>query len=108
MKEDLENGLTVLFSGTGCQINGLIGFLGAGRGASAVKAQYANLYFVDVICHGAPSPALWREYVENIEKENGAKLVGINFRCKDNSWVDFGMKEIHSQNGDEKHTELYI
>lgn len=108
VKEDLENGLTVLFSGTGCQINGLIGFLGAGRGASAVKAQYANLYFVDVICHGAPSPALWREYVENIEKENGAKLVGINFRCKDNSWVDFGMKEIHSQNGAEKHTELYI
>lgn len=108
VKEDLENGLTVLFSGTGCQINGLIGYLGVGKCASAVKVQYPNLYCIDVICHGAPSPALWREYVEYIEKENGAKLIGINFRCKDNSWTDFGMKETHSQDGIEKRKELYI
>lgn len=108
VKEDLENGVTVLFSGTGCQINGLISFLGAGKCASAVKAQYPNLYCIDVICHGAPSPALWREYVEYIEKENGAKLIGINFRCKENSWTDFGMKETHSQDGIEKRKELYI
>lgn len=108
VKEDLIKGLTVLFSGTGCQINGLIGFLGAGKCASAVKTRYPNLYCVDVICHGAPSPALWREYVEYIEKENGAKLIGINFRCKDNSWTDFGMKEIHSEDGSEKRKELYI
>lgn len=55
VKEDLENGLTVLFSGTGCQINGLIGFLGARKDVSAVREQYPNLYCVDVICHGAPT-----------------------------------------------------
>lgn len=108
VKEDLGNGLTVLFSGTGCQINGLICYLGKGKGASAVKTQYPNLYCVDVICHGTPSPALWREYVEYIEKEKGAKLIGINFRCKDNSWTDYGMKKMHSQNGIEKRKELYI
>lgn len=106
VKEDIENGSTILFSGTGCQINGLIGYLGAGKDENAVKTQYPNLYCVDVICHGAPSPALWREYVEYIEKENGTKLIGINFRCKDSGWIDFGMKEIHSQNGAEK--QLYI
>ena len=108
VKEDLENGVTVLFSGTGCQINGLLGFLGAGKDANAVRIQYPSLYCIDVICHGVPSPALWREYVDSMEKENGAKLIGINFRCKDNSWADFGMKEIHSHDGIKKHKELYI
>ncbi len=59
VKEDLENGVTILFSGTGCQIHGLIGFLGAGRDVSAVRIQYPNLYCVDVICHGVPLPAFY-------------------------------------------------
>lgn len=46
---------------------------------------------------------LWQEYVKYTEEQNGAKLVSINFRCKDDSWVDFGMKEI-----DEKHKQVYI
>lgn len=58
VKKDLESGLTVLFSGTGCQVNGLIGFLGK---------KYGNLYCVDVICHGVPSPRLWEKYVQYIE-----------------------------------------
>lgn len=110
VKQDLERGLTVLFTGTGCQINGVIGFLGVGKDVNSVREKYPNLYCIDVICHGAPSPALWKKYVNYIEKQNDAKLVGINFRCKDNSWVDFGMKEIHagSKNGEDKYTELYI
>ena len=63
VKQDLDSGMTVLFSGTGCQVNGLIGFLGANKGEGAVREKYPNLYCIDVICHGAPSPALWREYV---------------------------------------------
>lgn len=27
-------------------------------------------------------------------KKSGGKLKGINFRCKDESWTDFGMKEV--------------
>ena len=53
VKQDLLSGKKVLFSGTGCQINGLHMFLG--------KA-YDNLITIDVICHGVPSPKLWREY----------------------------------------------
>lgn len=109
VKEDLEKGLTVLFSGTGCQINGLVNFLSAGKNAIAVK-RYPNLYCVDVICHGAPSPALWRKYVEYIEQQNGAKLVGINFRCKKNSWTDLGRKESHKDENDNSRIqkEIYI
>lgn len=82
-KKDLESNRTVLFSGTGCQINGLKMYLGK---------EYDNLLCVDVICHGVPSPKLWREYVLFQEKKHG-KLMSINFRSKDHSWRDFGIKE---------------
>ena len=83
MKKDLEEGRKVLFSGTGCQINGLSMFL---------SKEYSNLFLLDMICHGTPSPKLWREYVYFQEKKHG-KLESVNFRCKDDSWINFGMKE---------------
>lgn len=85
VKVELRAGKLVLFTGTGCQVNGLKNFLGK---------DYDNLVCMDVICHGAPSPALWRKYAQYQEKKSGGKLKGINFRCKDESWTDFGMKEI--------------
>lgn len=94
VKNDLEKGLSVLFSGTGCQVNGLKTFLGR---------EYDNLFCIDVICHGTPSPALWRKYVKHMEDKNESKLIHVNFRCKDSSWNDFGMKEI-----DEHSNEVYI
>ena len=91
VKSDLESELSVLFSGTGCQINGLKSFLGK---------EYENLYCVDVICHGVPSPKLWRQYVES---EANAKLINVNFRCKDDNWSDFGIKRIDSE-----HKAMYV
>ena len=88
VKQDLLDGKKVLFTGTGCQVNGLRGFL---------QNEYENLICVDVICHGTPSKALWKKYVLYQEKKYG-KLQTVNFRCKDNSWTNFGMKE----------NELYI
>lgn len=85
VKKDLLLGKMVLFTGTGCQVNGLKSFLGR---------DYDNLICADVICHGAPSPALWRKYAYYQEKMSGGKLKGINFRCKDAGWNDFGMKKI--------------
>lgn len=99
IKENLVAGKIVLFSGTGCQVNGLKRFLGK---------EYENLICVDVICHGVPSPALWRKYATYQEKKNGGKLEGINFRCKDNSWIDFGMKEVCKSIPDGEMKKLYI
>lgn len=111
-RTDLEQGIPVLFSGTGCQINGFIGYLGRGQGREAVYAKYPNLYCVDCVCHGVPSPALWRQYVSYVEEQNQAKLEGVNFRCKDDSWTDFGMKELHQtanpKNGTQKQKAVYI
>lgn len=94
VQNDLENHTTVLFSGTGCQVNGMKGFLGK---------DYSNLYCIDVVCHGAPSPALWREYVNHVEDKNGAHLVNVNFRCKSDSWTNFGMRE-----EDDRNQSVYI
>lgn len=85
VKDDLISGKLVLFSGTGCQINGLKKFLGE---------ECDNLICVDVICHGTPSPLLWKKYALSQENIMGGKLRSINFRCKDKSWADFGMKEV--------------
>ena len=99
VQKDLLMGRQVLFSGTGCQINGLKNFLGK---------NYETLLCVDVICHGAPSPALWRKYAENQEEKYGGRLKYINFRCKDDSWEDFGMKEIIAEIPSAKVKKLYI
>lgn len=87
VKKDLDREMPVLFTGVGCQINGLKAFL---------SKEYDNLYCVDVICHGTPSTALWRKYIENIEKLNRAEVISVNFRCKDNGWRNFGIKKIDS------------
>lgn len=83
VRMELESGRLVLFTGTGCQVNGLRGFLGR---------DYENLICVDVVCHGVPSPKLWRVYVEYLEEKNGGKLRKVDFRSKDDSWIDFGMQ----------------
>ena len=99
VKRNLIAGRHVLFTGTGCQVNGLKNFL---------ERDYDNLICVDVICHGAPSPALWKKYAEYQEKKNGGKLRDINFRCKDDGWVDFGMKEMLKNIPQSEEKKLYI
>lgn len=55
-KKLLEKGEIVLYSGCPCQIAGLLRFLGK---------DYDNLYTVDLVCHGVPSPKLFHEHLDN-------------------------------------------
>lgn len=73
----LNKGVKVLFTGTPCQIEGLYSFL---------RKDYENLYTQDIICHGVPSPKVWRKYLEYREKQDSKKPVRINFRQKDDGW----------------------
>lgn len=82
VKEDLKSGNKVLFSGVPCQIDGLKLYL---------NKSYKNLICVEVICHGVPSPLLWRKYVENLETRLGAKISSVNFRKKKHSWNEYGL-----------------
>lgn len=73
----LETGKCVLFTGVSCQIAGLKAFLGK---------EYEELYTVDVLCHGVPSPAVWQRYCGEQEKAHRDKLSGVSFRDKVTGW----------------------
>lgn len=53
----LQEKRQVLFTGTPCQITGLHRFL---------RKKYPNLLSVDILCHGVPSPGVWRKYLAEI------------------------------------------
>ena len=60
VKQDLNDGREVLFTGTPCQIAGLRAYL---------RKDYDQLYLVDLVCHGVPSQKLLREDVEYLLKD---------------------------------------
>lgn len=77
-KEHLLNGKKVLFTGTPCQIAGLYSFLGK---------EYENLYTIDIICHGVPSPKLFEKYIKWQGEKMGGEVIYYNFRSKlDKGW----------------------
>lgn len=73
----------VLFTGTPCQIAGLLSYLGK---------SYDNLYTQDFICHGVPSPLVWEKYKEKQVLKYNSPLSQVFFRDKSKSWLSFGMK----------------
>jgi len=81
-KDFLIQGRKVLFSGTGCQIVGLRLFL---------RKEYDNLLTVEIACHGVPSPAVWRAYLDDVTKGDKNKINSINFRDKRNGWNGYGL-----------------
>jgi len=74
VKNDLRKGLLVLFSGTPCQTAGLNSYI-----SNKLKD---NLFLVDIICHGVPSPYIWRDYIAYLEAKQGSKICWVNFRDK--------------------------
>ena len=56
-KKFLKDGRKVLYSGTPCQIAGLKAFL---------QGDHNNLLTVDLVCHGVPSPLVWKKYLDEI------------------------------------------
>ncbi len=80
IEEDLKQGKKVLFSGTPCQVDGIKRFV------DIKKLSTENLYLVDIICHGVPSPAFYRAYLEWLEKEYSNQVVEYKFRSKKISW----------------------
>lgn len=81
VKTELDAGRQVLFSGTPCQCAGLKSFL---------AGQPENLYLIDLVCHGVPSPAVFKVYLNAVAGDMTVKK--INFREKQPSWELFSIK----------------
>lgn len=79
VRSDLDAGRKVLFSGTSCQVAGLKSYL---------RTDYENLLTVDIVCHGVPSPLIWKEYLVWQSKKHKAVCKAVDFRNK----RDFGWK----------------
>ena len=79
VKRSLKAGKKVLFVGTPCTVAGLKSFLQGG---------HSNLYCVDFICHGVPSPKAWKAYVQyRADHDNGGIIPRrINQRSKISGW----------------------
>ena len=77
VKALLINGREVLYSGTPCQIGGLRAYL---------RKEYANLYTMDLICHGVASPKLFAKYLIWLGGKMKGKIIGYDFRDKSCGW----------------------
>ena len=97
---DLKDGMTVLFSGTSCQITALKRYL-------AGKKYDGSILLVDVMCHGVPSPLLWSSYVRYLEERVGDKLDSVNFRSKSSGWTTFSFRYTYRKEKvvEERHSE---
>ena len=73
VEQFLKQGRHVLYSGTPCQITSLKLYL---------RKEYENLLTVDIICHGAPSPGVFRWYLSEEIAQEAARQSGekIQFR----------------------------
>lgn len=88
-KQFLKTNRLVLYSGTPCQIAALKNYL---------QKDYDNLITLDFICHGVPSPGVWKKYLNEITTNSKTTLchkdlsiTDINFREKIGyGWEKYG------------------
>lgn len=81
VKEHLDSGRRVLFTGTPCQVAGLYSFLGK---------KYENLITIDLICHGVPSQKVFDSYINSLKKRHKRiKIDRYSFREKHLFWDDW-------------------
>ena len=93
VREHIKNGRLVMYCGTPCQIDGLKRFL-------STRENSDRLILVDFVCHGVPSPKLWKKYLQYREDIAEGKLQTVNFRQKETGWETYSMS-MHFENGTE-------
>ena len=89
VKESLNSGAPVLFSGTPCQVQGLRTYLGK---------DYPSLVTCDFVCRAVPSPCEWRSYLRDMEVKFNSKPVVAVFRNKTYGYHSGSMK-VEFENG---------
>lgn len=78
IKKLLVEGRTVLYSGLPCECAGLRSYL---------KKDYENLFISEILCHASPSPKVYRQYIDYLNKKHGSKVTNLQFRNKSKGWL---------------------
>lgn len=97
IKELLERGEKVLFSGSPCQNAALREYLGQG---------YENLVQCDFVCRGINSPKAHQAHVRELEKRYGSEVSFFNFKNKSAGWTSLGLL-VKFKNGQEDFTDRH-
>lgn len=119
VREKLKAGQQVLFVGTPCQTAGLKNFL---QGKS-----HPGLLLVDLLCHGVPSPLVWKRYlsdrVDSLLADNPGLshtcVDAVSFRDKRNGWENYSVtvgicgrdqdgEDIHAESSVPNSADVYI
>ncbi len=80
IQDQLKQGSPVLFSGTPCQVAGIKRFF---------CEPSDNLFFLDLVCHGVPSPLLLSEFLKSEFNPQKGLLRSISFRQKTRGWKKY-------------------
>lgn len=84
IRDALRKSRPALFAGTACQVAGMRSYLG--------KLADSKLFLgVDVICHGVPSPKLWRMWLNHVGGRENGTVVDVNFRDKSTGWASYSV-----------------
>lgn len=70
---------TILFCGTGCQVSQM-------KKLAETSKLEERFVFVDLICHGASSPKVWKEFVELNQEKLKGKNTYLTFKDKRVGW----------------------
>lgn len=99
----LKAGRTVLFCGTSCQVQAIYSYLGQR------KISTSTLFTVDLICHGVPGEAFFRDYLKYLGKKHGGWVENFSFRHKSNGIIQYVESVlIRKENGSVKKISIPI
>ena len=103
VKQLLDDGVTILFTGTPCQNAALKATLGK---------DYANLYLADILCHGICAPNIYHDFVSDLTKRD--RVTNINFRYPTENWhapttlVTYEKKGARKGNSENAYFKIFV
>ena len=104
VRDHLRAGRLVCYSGTPCQIEGLLSFLEPAGTAGPKNALLDHLVTVDVVCHAVPSPLVWGRYLEMQREALGTEIADAKFRDKHYGY-NYSTMTLLDESGEERYVQ---
>lgn len=104
VRDHLRAGRLVCYSGTPCQIEGLLSFLEPAGTAGSPNALLDHLVTVDVVCHAVPSPLVWGRYLEMQREALGTEIADAKFRDKHFGY-NYSTMTLLDESGEERYVQ---
>lgn len=80
IKDELVKGNRIVFSGTSCQVHGLLNYL------KIANVSTENLVTIDLVCHGVPSPKIYSDFLNFYAKTKKDVVIAHKSRSKKYGW----------------------